>query len=365
MRIFFGLFAGLLLVTGCGEKTETEKTDKSAASNSTGKKAESTKAVAQKTSSNSPKSTKEQPAKSAPLENVPTAAIAGDTLAVVNGTAIAQEDFERAASRKVASDGKALNLEEKKEVIDRMVKDELLFQKAYEQKLYLDPKVKKVMLNALLREKVFSQVKNSDFSEQDLRTYFTQHKEEFTVPEKIQFSRILIKIKKDRDALAAKAEAERIYNELKKNTDAFGETAEKFSDGPYRRRGGDVGFVSKKGKPGLPTEVVTAAFEMRKGQLSKPIETKDGFNIIRIKERRAEMERTFEQMKGTVMRKLKNEKIASLYDSYTASLLTAATVEVDEAKLESVSVKQSSRPSMGLPQQPNRQGGLQVAPKGK
>ena len=165
------------------------------------------------------------------------------------------------------------------------------------------------MLNALLREQVFSQVSNTDFSETDLRKYFDDHKDEFTVPEKIQFSRILLKKKKDRDDTAAKAEAERIYGELKKNPDSFGDMAEKYSDGPYRRRGGDVGFVSKKGKPGLPSVVVEKAFEMKKRQISKPIKTKDGYNIIMIKEHRAAMERTFEQMKGTVMRKLKNEKI--------------------------------------------------------
>lgn len=378
MRIFFGVFAGLLLITGCGEKSESDNAEKSAnrkaKKTATKKAAKAEEDVKESFSSydGTPKNKTEatpvvenkppRAKEAVPLANVETASIAGETLAVVNGTAIDQGDFERAASRKIASDGKALNLEEKKEVIDRMVKDELLFQKAYEQKLYLDPKVKKVMLNALLREKVFSQVKNSDFSEQDLRTYFTAHKDEFTVPEKIQFSRILVKIKKDRDDISAKAEAERIYSQLKKNPDAFGETAEKFSDGPYRRRGGDVGFVSSKGKPGLPTEVVTAAFEMNKGQLSAPIKTKDGYNIIKIKERRAEMERTFEQMKGTVMRKLKNEKVAELYDSYTASLLSAATVEVDEEKLNNVAIKQSSRPTMGLPQQ---QGGMQVTPKGK
>ena len=79
-------------------------------------------------------------------------------------------------------------------------------------------------------------------------------------------------------------------------------------------------------------------------------------------EHRAAMERTFEQMKGTVMRKLKNEKISLMYDSYTGSLLTKASVEVDEDKLKEISIKPASRPTMGLPKQP---GGMKALPPGK
>ena len=67
-------------------------------------------------------------------------------------------------------------------------------------------------------------------------------------------------------------------------------------------------------------------------------------------------------MKGTVMRKLKNEKISAMYDSYTGNLLTKASVEVDEGKLNDIKIKPAGRPTMGLPQQP---GGMKAHPPGK
>ena len=76
-----------------------------------------------------------------------------------------------------------------------------------------------------------------------LEEYYESHKEDFTIPEKVQFSRILVKIKKDRDEVASKTQAKRIRAKLTKNPSpkSFEGLAEKHSDGPYKRRGGDVG----------------------------------------------------------------------------------------------------------------------------
>ena len=164
------------------------------------------------------------------------------------------------------------------------------------------------MINALLREEVYSQVRNSDFSDAELQGYFDEHSSDFTIPEKVQFSRILIKVTTDRPDADAKAEAERIYTELKKNPAKFRETATKISEGPYRRRGGDVGFVPRDGKPKLDEVIVEKAFTMKKGQLSQPFLTKDGYNIIYIKENRESYSENISTNEGFRSEKIKERK---------------------------------------------------------
>ena len=279
----------------------------------------------------------------------------GEVIANVNGVSIGAKDFERLASRKIPADGKSLSESERMEIIDQLVDEELLYQKAHERKLYRDPKVKKVMMNALLREEVYATVKGTDIAEDEMRAYYDEHKEEFTIPEKVQFSRILIKIKADRDETAAQAEAQRIYTQLKGNTDSFREIASKKSEGPYARRGGDVGFVSLKGKPGLDSSVVTKAFELSKDKLSEPFVTKEGVNIIWIKERREEQVRSFKTAQGTVMRKMKNDKISGKYESYTSSLRSGAKVSIENEKVNAIEVKSSSRPQLRGPGAPSLQ----------
>jgi len=268
----------------------------------------------------------------------------GEVLATVNGIQVGSKEFEEAASRRTPESGDSLSIDEKKEVMDRLVEEKLLYKAALEKGLDKDPKVQKVMVNTLLREVVYANVRNSDFTDQELETYFEAHKDDFVVPEKVQIKRILVKVKEDLPDDKAKAEAERIRGEAVKNPDSFKDLAAKYSEDPYRRRGGDVGFVAQAGKPGLDQAVVDKAFTLNVGDISEVFKGEDGYNIITVANKRERVERTFQQMKGSVLRKVKNDKLKEMYDQYVASLKTGAQVNVDEAKLGAVDISPSRRP---------------------
>lgn len=268
----------------------------------------------------------------------------GEVLATVNGMQVGSKEFEQAAARKAPANGESLSAEEKKEVLDSLVEEKLLYAAALKKGLDKDPKVMKVMVNTLLREDVYSTVKNSDFTDEMLSAYYEQHKSEFVVPEKVQIKRILIKVTDARPDDAAKKEAERLRAEVAKNPDSFKDVAAASSEDPYKRRGGDVGFVPREGKPGLDPDVVAKAFELQTNAISEVFKTAEGYNIVQVAARREQVERTFQQMKGSVLRKVKNEKMKELYDSYVSKLRTGADVKIDEAKLTAVEIKQSRRP---------------------
>lgn len=282
---------------------------------------------------------------SATADQAATADI-GETLATVNGIPVGAKEFEQAAARKAPASGDSLSVEEKKEVLDSLVEEKLLYAEALRKGLDRDPKVQKVMVNTLLREDVYSTVKNSDFTDEMLQQYYDEHKSEFVVPEKVQIKRILVKVTDARPDADAKKEAERLRAEVVKSPDSFKDVAAKYSEDPYKRRGGDVGFVSKEGKPGLDQEIVNKAFEMETGAISDVFKTADGYNVVQVAARREQVERTFQQMKGSVLRKVKNEKMKELYDSYVAKLKTGADIKIDESKLAAVEVKNARRPYM-------------------
>lgn len=268
----------------------------------------------------------------------------GDVLADVNGLKVGSTAFKAAAARKVPADGKALSTTEKKEVLDRLVDEKLLYQAALKQGLDRDPKVQKVMVNTLLREAVYAKVKNSDFTDEVLQEYFDSNQSEFVVPEKVQIKRVLIKVSDDRDDAAAKAEAERLLTEVQADASKFADVAKNSSEGPYKRRGGDVGFVPADGKPGLNEAVVTEAFKLGVGELSGVFKTDEGYNFVLAANKRDKVERTFQQMKGSVLRKVKNEKLKSLYDSYVGGLRTSATITTEEEKLGAIEVEPAKAP---------------------
>jgi parvulin-like peptidyl-prolyl isomerase len=268
----------------------------------------------------------------------------GDTLATVNGLKVGSEAFKAAAARKVPSNGKALSIDEKKDVLKRLVDEKLLYQAALKEGLDQDPKVQKVMVNTLLREAVYAKVKNSDFTDEALQGYFDEHQDEFVVPEKVQIKRILIKVTDERTDDAAKAEAGRIQAKLSKDASQFKDLANNHSEGPYKRRGGDVGFVPRDGKPGLDKSVVEEAFKLKVGDISDVFKNDEGYNVVMAANKRDKVERTFQQMKGSVLRKIKNEKLKSLYEGYVDGLREGASISTEDTKLDGIDVEPARAP---------------------
>jgi peptidyl-prolyl cis-trans isomerase C len=273
----------------------------------------------------------------------------GETVATVNGTPIGSEDFAMLAARKSPGKGSDLSLEERKEVLNDLVTEELLYQKALAEGYDKDPKVKKVMVNALIRKEIYDSIKNSDFSDAELEAYYNEHIEEFTVPAKVQIYSILVKVTDDRPDAEAQAKAERLYSQIRKDTSKFRDIAKEESESPYKRRGGDVGFVPKTGKPGLDQELVDKAFEMNVETLSKPFKTTSGWNVIYVPAKREAKDRSFSQMKGSVLRKVKNERVKEMYDTYTSGLRQGVNVSIDDAKLKSVEIKSSGPSKLTMP----------------
>ena len=274
------------------------------------------------------------------------AAATGEVLATVNGVSVTVEEFESAASRKSPEEGDSLSAAEKQEVLDRLVAEKLLYKQALTKGLDKDPKVQKVMVNTLLREDVYANVRNSDFTDAELEKYFEDNKDEFVVPEKVQIKRILIKVNDDRTDEEAAALAKKVRGEIKSDGSNFKDMATEHSEDPYRRRGGDVGFVPSTGKPGLDPKVVEKAFEMSQDQISEPFRSSEGYNIVLVANKRERVERTFQQMKGSVLRKVKNDRLKSLYEEYVEKLRTGADVQVNADKLAAIEVT-NSRKSVG------------------
>ncbi len=263
--------------------------------------------------------------------------VQGEVIATVNGVPIGSDEYKEAAARKKPAEGDTLSDAERQEVIDRLVEEKLLYKAALAKGLDKDPKVQKVMVNTLLRDEVYNDIRTQEISDEELQKYYEVHQEDFVVPEKVQIKRILIKVDKRTDA-ETKAEAERIHKILKSDPGKFKDVAAKNSEDPYRRRGGDVGFVPKTGKPGFDQAVVDKAFEMKVDELSAPFKTESGYNIVLVANKRERVERTFQQMKGSVLRKVKNERLKELYEQYVASLKTGAKVDIDDAKVKALKV---------------------------
>ncbi len=69
-----------------------------------------------------------------------------------------------------------------------------------------------------------------------------------------------------------------------------------------------------------------AAFELDKGGLSEVVETRFGYHIIRVTDKKAAVVVTMEQAKGPIAQELKNEKLSETRTKYLKELRESATI---------------------------------------
>ena len=167
------------------------------------------------------------------------------------------------------------------------------------------------------------------------------------MPEKIQVKRIFLKSRDDKPAAAVQALADDLYARVKAKPDTFKDVAAEYSEDPYRRRGGDLGYVSKEGKPGIDKAVIDKAFELSVGKVSEPFEAAGGWNILMVANKRERVVRSFEQMKGSVLRKLKNDRYKALTDEYIESIKSGYAVAIEEEALNGYDVGVSRGMNLG------------------
>ncbi|TNE92111.1 MAG: hypothetical protein EP330_02865 [Deltaproteobacteria bacterium] len=291
------------------------------------------------------------PANAAPgLVEVPE----DQVLAMVGDVPVTIAEFSTAAARRVPLDGKELSAEERAEVLDELISEKMMFLEAKRLGLDRDPKVQKAMVSTLLRRTVYSQVRNSDFSEDELRAYFEAHPDEFMVPEKRQIKRIFVRGDGERSMDEAKARASEARKKILADPAQFKDLAAEYSEDPYRRRGGDIGFVAREGKPGVPSAIVEKAYTLQQGSVSEVFEADGGANVIYVASVREPIMRTFEQMKGSVLRKVRNDKLRELLDGYVDQVEDNYTVQRHEDRLADVTLEPltGAGPDLRLPGAP-------------
>ncbi|MBB6692947.1 peptidylprolyl isomerase [Cohnella xylanilytica] len=134
-------------------------------------------------------------------------------------------------------------------------------------------------------------------TEDQLKAYYEKNKESFGTPEEVKASHIL---------LNTKAEAEAVLKQLKEGADFASLAKEKSQDPGSKDSGGDLGFFPK-GR--MNEQFETAAFALKKGEMSGVVESPNGFHIIKVTDRKEAVVPTYEEVKQEVKNKYLDEKV--------------------------------------------------------
>ena len=279
----------------------------------------------------------------------------GPYLAKVGSAVITQADFEREFKNlpqfaQMLFQGSA----GKERFLDELVKKEMLYQEALKKGLDKDPKYlakvedfKKLTLVSMLLEKEIES--KGKVTEQDAKNYYEKHKEDFAAVSQIRVSHILVK---------TEDEANKILDRLRKGEDFAKLAREKSIDTRTAKNGGDLGYISK-GQ--LMPEIESVAARLRIGEVSEPIKTKAGYEIMKVTDKKMGKPIEFDKVQRVIMQRLAAEQQKEAFDSYVEQLKKSYKVEINKEALSKLSGGEEQKE--GLQEKPEQSGETKEAPQ--
>jgi DNA-directed RNA polymerase subunit F len=238
--------------------------------------------------------------------------------------------------------------ERRKELLDEMITVRLLAKEAVAKGYDKDPLAQQE-LRAILRDAMLAEARKSapgpnEVPEPEVRAFFEQHRADYKDPERRRISVVVLRDEASaKDALAAAKKAIQPAQ--------WGEIVRSKSIDPQARANvpvdlaGDVGIASPPGdprgeNPRVPEEVRVAAFGIEKnGDVADKVVAANGkFYVVRLTQKLAPHERTFEEAERSIRVKLAQDKLRAKEDELLAELRKSVKVEVDEGALATVKV---------------------------
>lgn len=276
----------------------------------------------------------------------------GAAVAVVGNETITKEELDRRLGEvSPFLRARYTTLERKKEFLENIIRNELLAQEAARRGLDKSPQVreqaKRAMIQELLKQQLDQRLSGSDIPDGELQQYYQAHQEDFVKPERARLFRILIEAKGGdaRARAAARKTAKALLQEIeqrekKGDAGAFQAVAMRSSqDKASAPLGGDLHFLAKDelAKQTSP-QLAAAAFSLKTpGEISQPIDTPSGVELVKLQVKTNPLDRKFDEAKESIRGRIARERRSREYDAFVKKLRDEGKVQIDEAELAKAS----------------------------
>ncbi len=177
----------------------------------------------------------------------------------------------------------------------------------------------------------------------DRLKYYTAHQKDFEQPEQVRLSEILVPLPENATP-AEIVQAERKANDLKsqvmQGTD-FAELAKKSSGGPTASQGGELGLF-KRGA--LAKVLEDQTFELKAGESTQPIRTRQGFVILKLNEHVAPGPAPLKNVEPQVEEAMYMQQMQPALRAYLTKLRENAYVDIQPGFVDSGASAKETKP---------------------
>ncbi len=197
-----------------------------------------------------------------------------------------------------------------------------------------------IISQQVVRDEVGRRLQMSAASEQ---AYYEAHKAEFSQPEQVRLSEILVPTPADAtDAMVeqAKTKAEGIAKQIKAG-DKFEDLAKLVSGGQTAAQGGDLGLF-KRGA--LAKVLEDQTFDLQPGQSTAPIRTRQGFVILKVTEHQAAGVPPLKDVEPQVQEAMYTEEMQPALRAYLTKLREGAYIDIKSGFVDTGASSKQTKP---------------------
>jgi peptidyl-prolyl cis-trans isomerase C len=253
-------------------------------------------------------------------------------------------------------------LERKKELLEALIRNELLAQEAQREGLDKSPAVrdatKRAMIQELIKKQLDEKMSGADIADAELKAFYDAHLDDYVKPERARVYHIFLPAKDGKEKAQAKAKASALLKDIqarekKGEVNAFQAAAIKESKDPLSApMGGDLRFLSKDElAKSHGAELAKAAFDLKSpGEVAGPLETATGVELVKLQVKTVALNRSFEESKETVRGRMARERRSRQYDDFVKKLRDQGKVSIDEVELAKVNAEAAATAPVAMPQ---------------
>ena len=288
------------------------------------------------------------------------------TLAIVNGVTIPLSELDNAIDQvrqQAQLKGERLDQarmpEIKRMLTDRLIQQELLYQESRRQGIVVEtadveeqitkmrdrfssdaefkqalakidttlPELRvqverRLAVQGLLDREILQKVQ---ITAEESKAFYDNNPNYFKQPDQVRARHILIKVDPEADEAElkkARQKIEEIQARLQGGED-FAELARELSEGPSAAKGGDLGFFDRRQ---MVKPFADAAFALKPGEISGVVQTRFGYHLIMVEERKPESKMPYEEVKDRLEQSLKQQKAEKMLNAYLETLKAQATI---------------------------------------
>jgi peptidyl-prolyl cis-trans isomerase C len=181
---------------------------------------------------------------------------------------------------------------------------------------------RRLAVQGLLDREILQKVQ---ITAEENKAFYDNNPNYFKQPDQVRARHILIKVDPEADAAElkkARQKIEEIEARLQTGED-FSELAQELSEGPSAAKGGDLGFFDRRQ---MVKPFADAAFGLKPGEISGVVQTRFGYHLIKVEERKPESKMPYAEVKDRLEQSLKQQKAEKMLSAYLETLKAQATI---------------------------------------